>query len=544
MSEETIDHDELYNSFRKAKFVDRIDDGWLFDIGDEQKALVPNDDLPESTAFDAGVEVELLVERPYGGHWAASVSKVERLKLWDELERLAQTNGEVEGMIIAANKGGLSVDIGVRAFVPKSQVDIHRVEDFAPYIGRKETFRVVKFDQKRGNVVLSRRELLEERRDERRDELLENLAPGQEYEGVVRNVLDFGAFIDIGGIEGLLHSSNMSWGRVDHPSELFRPGDRVKVVVLEYDQKRDRLSLGRKQLLADPWEGIADRYEDGDVVQGKVVSLADFGAFVEVEPGLEGLVHVTELSWTERINHPKEVLAIDAPINVQIISVDTENRRLSLSVKRLEPNPWETVAAQMPEGTKFEGRITNVVDFGLFVEVVPGVEGLIHVSDLSWTEKIDDPRTRYNVGDTIEAVVLDIDAEAGRASLGHKQLEDDPWSRAKDVAKVGDKIPVTITRTTEFGAFAEILPGIEGLIHISELAEQRVERVTEVVRPGQTVEALVLSFDRGNQRISLSLKRDELDGGEMREYTDEGSTTALGDVLRDRLGLKSSDEHD
>ncbi len=539
---ESLENDELYNAFMTGKFVEQVEQGWLFDIGADEQALVPADDLAEGTTFAAGAEVELLVERPYAGHWAASVSKVDKLRKWDELVELAKNQSIVEGEVIGSNKGGLSVDIGLRAFVPKSQVDIHKVRDFSPYIGRVEKFLVSEFDEQRCNVVLSRRALLEEKREENREELIENLAEGQEYDGVVRNVVDFGAFIDIGGVEGLLHSSNMSWGRVDHPSELFRPGDRVRVVVLKYDENKDRLSLGRKQLLADPWEGITERYEEGQTVEGEVVSLADFGAFVAVEPGLEGLVHVTELSWTDRVNHPRDVLQMGAKVAVKVIGVNPEERRLSLSIKQLQDNPWNVVAEQMPPGTVVTGTITNIVDFGLFVEIVRGVEGLVHVSDLSWTEKIDDPSERWSVGDEIEVKVIDIDVEAGRASLGHKQLEDDPWERAAEIAVVGEKVPVTITRTTEFGAFAEIAPGIEGLIHISELAEGRVERVESVARQGQSFEALVMSFDRANQRISLSLKRDELDGPDIKEYSDEGSATALGDVLRSQLGLEGDDE--
>lgn len=541
MSEETLDHDEFYNSFRTGTFVERTSDGYMFTV-DDLNVLVPDDDLPDAATFDDGQQVDLLVERPYGRQWAGSVSKVECLQEWDRLQRLADNGGEVDGFIVGQNKGGLSVDMGVRAFVPRSQIDIHRVKDCSPYLGRTERFRVIEFDAKRCNVVLSRRVLLEEEREEDRDELVEKLEAGQKYDGVVRNVVDYGVFVDVGGVEGLLHSSNMSWGRVDHPSELFRPGDEVRVVVLDWDPKRDRLSLGRKQLLDDPWESIDEEYAPGDVVEGAVVSLADFGAFVEVKPGLEGLVHVSELSWVDRIDHPRQVLEIGQKVRVNVIDVDTEKRRLSLSVKRLEQNPWEKVAQDFGAGTKVEGTITNVVDFGLFVEVVPGVEGLVHVSDLSWTEKIDDPADHYAVGEAIEVVVLEVDVDAGRVSLGVKQLSDDPWAKAAEVAEVGEKIDVEISRVVEFGAFAEILPGVEGLIHISELSEQRVNSAAEVVRPGQTVEALVMSFDRAKQRIGLSLKRDELDGGDIREYKDEGSTTALGDVLRDRLGLDDQEE--
>lgn len=542
MSEETREQEALYNSFRTAKFVEKRKDGWLFDLGDGEQALVPMDDLTHEPTFATGEEAELLVERPYAGHWAASLSKVEKLKLWDEFEHLAKTRGMIEGTIVGSNKGGLSVDVGVRAFLPMSQIDVHRVEDVAPYIGRTERFEVSEFDKKRANLVLSRRAVVERARDENRSELIENLAAGQRFDGVVRNVLDYGAFVDIGGVEGLLHASNLSWGRVDHPSELLRPGDRVEVLVLDWDPKRERLSLGRKQVMDNPWDGLDTRHSEGDVLTGKVVSLADFGAFVAVEPGLDGLVHVTELSWTDHVQHPKQALDIDQVVQVKIISIDMENRRLGLSVKRLQPNPWDVVADQIKPGDIIEGEVKSVVDFGIFVELRPGVDALVHVSDLSWTQRIDDPRDHYEVGQTVTAKVIDIDAEAGRASLGIKQLSADPWQNASEIAKVGQQIDVTITRLTDFGAFAQIVEGIEGLIHISELADRRVERPAEVVKPGQTHKALVMSFDRANERISLSLKREELENDEVHGYTDEGSATALGDVLRGRLGLKANDE--
>lgn len=544
MDDDVLADEELYNSFQTAVFLKKTDDGWLFGLEGDREALVPSDDMLEDPGYTAGDEVELLVERPYGHNWAASVSKVGKLRHWDELERLAEEHGIVEGMIVGANKGGLSVDMGVRAFVPMSQIDIHRVNDTAPYIGRTESFRVIEFDRERCNVVLSRRKLLEKERREERGELLENLEAGQEFDGVVRNVVDFGVFVDIGGVEGLLHSSNMSWGRVDHPSELFRPGDDVRVVVLDWNPERDRLSLGRKQLLNDPWTDIEERYEEGQVVEGSVVSLADFGAFIEVEDGLEGLAHVTELSWIERIEHPREVLSMGQTIPVKIIGIDGENRRLSLSVKKLDPNPWEKLVADVEVGATITGKITNVVDFGLFVEIRPGVEGLVHVSDLSWTDRIEDPSAHYTIGDDVEVKVLDIDVDAGQASLGIKQLTRDPWEKVTEAAKIGEKVQVTITRLVEFGAFAEIVDGVEGLIHISELADRRIERPSEIVRPGQTRTALVMGLDRSNQRISLSLKRDQLEHDDVEGYEDEGSATALGDILRDRLGLADGDEQE
>jgi len=354
----------------------------------------------------------------------------------------------------------------------------------------------------------------------------------------------FGAFIDIGGVEGLLHKDNMGWGH-ESASDLFRPGDAIEVIVLDYDPERNRLGLGRKQLLDDPWKDEAAKFSEGDVVSGTVTSLADFGAFVRVADGLEGLVHVTELSWTERVNHPSDVLTVGQVVGVNVGSVDLLQRRLSLSIKQLQENPWQTFAATHKLGDHVKGKIVNVVDFGAFVEITPGIDGLIHVSDVSWTDRVDKSADFFKVGEEIEAAIIDLDVEAGRLGLGIKQLTSDPWDLAVAIAVPGKKIDVVITRTTDFGAFATIVEGVEGLIHISELREERVNRVTEVVKPGDQVNVLVTTFDRDNQRIGLSLKRDELGGdSEMKSFTDEGGAATLGDLLKSRLGLTDSSENE
>lgn len=540
---QTNSDDSLHNSFAKATFCKKTDHGYVFELESGETAEVDLDEYGDEFPYAEGDEVELLVEQPWGRGWKASVRKATKLRLWEELGALADKEEIVEGDIVSQNKGGLSVDIGLRAFCPRSQIDIHRVDDASPYVGRTARFQVIQFDKKRCNVVLSRRKVIELEREEEKKRTLDELEEGKVFTGVVRNIKKYGAFVDIGGIDGLLHVSNMSWGRIDHPSELVRPGDEIKVVVLDYDAKRDRLSLGRKQLLDNPWTDIQEEFSEGDVVNGKVVSLADFGAFVEVAPGLEGLVHVTELSWTARIHHPKEVLELGQDVRVKIIGIDTDNKRLSLSIKQLEKNPWEELAENLSVGDVVSGPIRNITDFGLFVEVAPAVEGLVHVSDISWTEKIDDPAEHFKVGDEVEVKIIDIDIENQRLSLGIKQLSRDPWEKAGEKAKVGEKINVEITRLTDFGAFAQVVEGVEGLIHISELSEGRVENAHEVVRPGQEVEVLVVSFDRANQRIGLSLKRDELEEPMAREYTEEeGATAKLGDILRDRLGLGAEEE--
>jgi small subunit ribosomal protein S1 len=535
--------DSLYNSFAKATFVKKTDEGYLFELDSGEKAQVALDEYDDNFPLSAGQTAELLVEQPWGEAWSASIRKASKLRFWEEIDEMADTKTIVDGDIVAQNKGGLSVDIGLRAFCPRSQIDIHRVDDSSPYVGRSAKFKIIQFDEDRCNVVVSRREVIEQDRKEQKKRTVDELEEGKVFTGVVRNIKKYGAFVDVGGIDGLLHISNMSWGRIDHPSELVRPGDEIKVAVLKYDEDRDRLSLGRKQLLDNPWTDIEERFSVDDVVNGTVVSLADFGAFVEVGPGLEGLAHVTELSWAERIHHPRDVLEIGQDVQVKLIGIDTKKRRLSLSIKQLEQNPWEQLADDFTVGDIVNGPIRNITDFGLFVEIAPTVEGLVHVSDISWSEKIDDLNDHYKVGDEVETKILDIDIDNQRIGLGIKQLTRDPWTKATEAAKPGEKVKVTITRLTDFGAFAEIAEGVEGLIHISELAEGRVENAHQVVRPGQEVEVLVLSFDRANERIGLSLKRDELHEETAREYTEEdGATAKLGDILRDRLGLGMGEE--
>ncbi len=541
----SLQKETLENTIVDATFLGEEQNRLKFTLADDSVAFVERDEFADSVPFESGDKVRVLVENPFTDGWMASVKKAEKLAIWDSIERQHKTRQSVPGTILGVNQGGMTVDIGVRAFLPMSQIDTHPVKDATPYVGMESQFEIIKFDSKRADVVVSRRNTLEKKKANKVQAALESLEPGQEFDGTVRTITNFGAFVDIGGMDGLLHISNMSWGRLDHPSELVSVGESIRVVVLDYKPEKKRLSLGRKQLLKDPWLTLAEDFQEGMRVSGKVVSLTEFGAFVELAPGLDGLVHVTELAWTGRINHPKDVLAVDQTIDVKILNIDTENRRLSLSVKQLEANPWLQFEEQNPAGTRLQGTIRNIADFGLFVEVAPGIEGLVHVSDLSWTEKIDDPRTHYKVGQTLEVVILEIDTEAERVALGVKQLVDDPWLRASEIAKPGQKIDVTITKLLDFGAMATVIEGVEGLIHISELREERVEKVSEVVRPGQVHKALVLTFDRGAQRISLSLKRDQLGDTEesAREYTEDTSATAtLGDILRDRLGLQSSED--
>jgi len=530
--------DALYNSFHEGTYVETLDEGYVFSFGEGLEALVELEEYGYGARITDDLKTTLLIERPKGDYWLASSRKAEKLAYYERLEKMAADGAEIEGIITGVNRGGLSVDAGVRAFVPKSQVDAHRVDDFTPYVGRKSRFKVIEFKRDDATLVLSRRKIVERENKKVRQDVLAKLEKGEVFEGVVRTVKPYGVFVDVGGgVEGLLHVTNIAWGRIDHPNELFRPGDDVRVMVLDYDKKKKRLELGRKQLLEDPWAALGEEFVEGAVVRGKVVSLADFGAFVELKPGLEGLVHVTELSWTQRVDHPSNVLELGQDVGVKIIGVDTEEKRMSLSIKQLETNPWDVLSDEMPAGTVFTGPIRSITEFGLFVEARPGLEGLVHVSNLSWTERGDEVIGNYKIGDDVEVKVLSVNPEEERLELGIKQLEADPWEEAEQLAVVGKKIDVVITKLAKFGAFAQIVEGAEGLIPMSELSEDRVDDPIQVVRPGQTVNVLVMSFDRANQRISLSLRRDEIDEELMTEYRDDDTGTAtLGDILREQLG--------
>lgn len=538
---------DLRNRIVEGEFQGRDDDGYAFDLtgvdGDETAVVDPGE-FEGDAPWQPGDRMKLLVEQQRRGRWTASARKVEKLDMWDWLEEVRDSQEFVEGTILKENKGGLSVDIGLRAFLPRSHVELHDAGRLADYVGEESEFTVLKFDKKRCNVVVSRRKVLEDQREEKRQQTIENLEEGQVHTGIVRNIVDFGAFVDVGGIDGLLHVSNISWGRVNHPSEVLDEGQEVEVEVLEWKPDDERLSLGRKQLLEDPWDAFVRQHSVDDVVKGDVVSLADFGAFVEIMPGLEGLVHVTELSWTGRNNHPGQVLDKGDEVEVKIIDINEEKHRVGLSIKQLEPNPWEEAAEKFDEGDVVTGEVTGITDFGMFVRVAPDVEGLVHVSDLSWTEEIEDISEHYDEGQEVEAKVLKIDPEGQRLGLGIKQLSEDPWEEAERIAKPGEKIEVEITKLKEFGAFAEVVEGVEGLIHISELSERRIDHPREAVRPGQTAEALVLDFNRKRERISLSLTRDQLEDGSS-EYTEtEDVSTTLGDMFGDQLAGEEPPEEE
>jgi small subunit ribosomal protein S1 len=523
----------------------RVDaDHVLVDIGYKSEGLIPTWEFGDENSVirvQPGDQVDVMIEQAEGedGSVMLSKEKADRLRVWD---RLAQAHDEaqvVEGVITGRVKGGLSVNLGgVKAFLPGSQVDLRPVRNLDRMIGENHKFKIIKFNKRRGNIVLSRRALLETERQQMREETLKNLAENQVVEGIVKNITDYGAFIDLGGIDGLLHITDMSWGRISHPSELFQVGDSVKVRVLKFDADSERVSLGLKQTQPDPWTNLGDRYPLGLRLRGKVVSLADYGAFVELEPGIEGLIHISEMSWTKRVKHPSKVVAIGDEVDVIVLDVDPDSRKISLGMKQTEPNPWSLLEERYPPGTRVSGVIRNITNFGIFVGVEDGIDGLIHVSDISWTQKIKDPKELFKKGDEIDTVVLKVDKDSEKFSLGLKQLEKNPWELLPEKYPVGTKIQGKVTSVADFGVFVEIEEGIEGLVFASEVGKN-VENLREIVKVGDEVEALVVRIEPSEQKIALSMRA--IEEKEEREAIDRVTaqartqTATLGDRMPKEL---------
>jgi small subunit ribosomal protein S1 len=435
-----------------------------------------------------------------------SKEKADQLKIWDDLQEAYNKEAVVEGRIVQRVKGGLSVDIGVPAFLPGSQVDLRPVKNLDDLLGQRFRFKILKFNKKRGNIVLSRRVLLEKEREIQRQETLKHLEEGAILPGVVKNITDYGAFIDLGGVDGLLHITDMSWGRVGHPSEILSIGDRINVKVLRYDRERERVSLGLKQTLPDPWTTVASKYPVGTRIRGRVVSLTDYGAFVELERGIEGLIHISEMSWVKKIRHPSQILSVGDTVEAVVLNLDVENQRISLGLKQTEPNPWKLLKEKYQKGSRVRGVVRNITDFGIFVGIEEGIDGLVHISDISWTQKIKHPSELFNKGDEIEAVVLNIDEENNKFSLGIKQLENDPWDDIPHRYHVGDTVKGRVTNITDFGIFLEIEQGIEGLIHISELSDEKVQNIRTFAAIGDTLETEIIHLDPRERKIGLSIK--------------------------------------
>lgn len=480
----------------------------LVDIGYKSEGTVQGNEFDDMSTVKVGDEIDVLIEKLENkdGMVVLSKEKAEFKKNWDKILTICNEGGTINGKVKAVVKGGLLVNIGVEAFLPASQIDITPPKNLNIYVGNSYEFKVVKINQERQNIVLSRRELIEQERNDKRAKLLTEMMPGDIRKGTVKNITDFGAFIDLNGLDGLLHITDMSWGRIGHPSEILKVGQDLDVVVLDVNREKERVSLGLKQKLANPWDQIEIKYPIGAKVKGKVVNLVPYGAFVELEPGVEGLVHVTELSWTKRIAKPSDVLKPEQEIEAVVLGINREEQKISLGVRQLETNPWDRASEKYPPGSKVKGKIRNLTSYGAFVELEDGLDGMIHVSDISWTRKINHPSEVLKKGDEVEAVVLEIDKANQRISLGLKQLAEDPWANIDKYYKVGDLVSGKVTKLASFGAFVGLQHDIDGLVHISQVSEDRVDKIKNVLKVDQDVTARVIKIDKGERRIGLSIK--------------------------------------
>ena len=495
----------------KGRIISIGQDYVTVDIGYKQEGLVSVKEFQNydgSLKIKANDEIEVYLERleSHMGNLILSKDKAEILKAWDKISLACESGEPLTGTVIAKVKGGLSVDIGVKAFLPGSQIDIRPTRYLDKFIGKTMEFKVIKFNKKRGNIVLSRRAILAEERGKMRGEILSQIEEGMIVKGIVKNITDYGAFIDLGGIDGLLHITDMSWGRVKHPSNLLNIGDEIEVKILKFDQDKERVSLGLKQVQANPWEEAKNKYVPGTKVAGEIVSVKDYGVFVELDDGIEGLIHVSEMSWTNKIKNPTKHFNPGERVEAVVLEVDVENKRISLGVKQLQPNPWDGLVAKYKVGDKVKGKVKSIVDFGVFVDIGEEVDALIHVSDVSWTKKNVNPTEEFKEGQTVEAMVMAVDRENQKFSLGIKQLEEDPWKKIETRFPVGTVVEAEVVRVTDFGAFVELETGIEGLIHISELSEERVEKPSDVVKKGDAAKAMVISVDKEAKKIALSIK--------------------------------------
>lgn len=541
-------YDVSFKNFAEGEVVRGIvlqvsDTEVIVDVGYKSEGIIPVEEFRDESGHinvKTGDVVDVLLEKTEDkeGYVVLSKEKAEKMKVWDEVERAYQERRVVTGRVIERVKGGLAVDIGVRAFLPGSQVDVRPVRNLDSLKGQELRMRVIKVNKKRGNIVLSRKAVLEEENAERKRDTLDTLEEGKVLMGTVKNITDYGAFVDLGGIDGLLHITDISWGRINHPSEVLNVGDEIKVTVLKFDRDTERVSLGYKQLKADPWTTATIKYPVAARVKGKVVSLTDYGAFVELEEGVEGLIHVSEMSWSKKIKHPSKILAVGQEVECAVLGIDQEAHRISLGLKQVEANPWQELTEKYPIGSRLKGKVRNLTEFGAFVEVEEGIDGLIHISDLSWTKRIKHPSEVLKKGDTVEAVVLNIDAENQRLSLGLKQLATDIWDEFFSHHKVNDIVEGKIVRLTNFGAFVELAEGIEGLVHVSELDEKRVDRPEEHFKVGDNYPMKIIKINEGEKKIGLSIKAVRQD--EVQRDLDtyraaspaSGSTTAMGEAMR------------
>lgn len=475
-----------------------------------------------------------------------SKDKAANIKVWEAIKQSYDEEGTVKGTISNRVKGGFSVDIGVPAFLPGSQADLRPIRNLDDMVGKEFDFKILKYNRKRSNIVLSRRAILEKEMEEKRSTTLATIHEGKIVEGAVKNITEYGVFVDLGGVDGLLHITDISWGRVKHPSELFSIGDSVTVKILNLDLENERVSLGMKQLNEDPWTLAAEKYAVSSRVTGKVVSLTDYGAFIELEEGIEGLIHVSEMSWTRKIRHPSKVVSVGEMVEAVVLDIKPESRRISLGMKQVVPNPWDVISEKYPIGTTIEGKIKNITDFGLFIGIDEGIDGLVHISDISWIKRIKHPSELFNKGDVVQAIVLDIEKEHERFSLGIKQLQDDPWASVAERYKVGKEITGTVTNLTDFGIFVELEEGIEGLVHVSEISKEKIKTPTEKFKVGDVISARVMNINSDERRIGLSIKRLEIEDEQslLNEYVNNmgPATSTFGEILRENLQEKLNED--
>ena len=481
---------------------------FLVDINYKSEGTIPATEFDDPSEVAVGDEIEVLLVRLENedGMVVLSKERAAYRQNWDKISKVFNDEGIIKGRVKAVVKGGLIVNIGVEAFLPSSQIDIIPPKDLNQFVGNTYDFKIVKLSDERRNVVLSRRELIEQERSEKRQEFMASTQVGSIVTGTVKNLTDFGAFIDLGGMDGLLHITDMTWGRLTHPSELLKVGQEIQLQVLEINKDKERVSLGLKQTTDNPWDKIEERFPTGTKVKGKITNLVPYGAFVEIEPGVEGLIHVSELSWTKRITRPSDVLTAGQEVEAVVLGVNKDEQKISLGVRQLEPNPWDEIEQRYIIGKQVKGKVRNMTAYGAFVELEEGIDGMIHVSDLSWTRKINHPSEMLKKGDELEAVVLDIDKTNQRISLGVKQLDQDPWKEIDSKFRIGDLVKGTITKLTNFGAFVALQDDIDGLVHISQISEDRIEKVKDVLKAGQEVEARVIKVDKAERRIGLSIK--------------------------------------
>ena len=493
----------------RGRVVEVRDSEVLVDIGYKSEGTIAMEEFRHAgTLPKVGDEIEVYLESKEDseGLIVLSKDKADKIKVWDAISKSHDSGAPVEGKVVEVVKGGLSVDVGVRAFLPGSQVDLRPVKNLASMLGQMIRAKVIKLNRRRGNVVLSRRAVLEEEREEKRKHTLSVLSEGMVLTGAVKNITDYGAFIDLGGIDGLLHVTDMSWGRVGHPSEIFQIGDQVEVVVLHFDRETGRVSLGYKQKSSDPWAVVDERYPVGAKAQGRVVSLTNYGAFVELEPGVEGLVHVSEMSWTRRVRHPSKLVNVGDMVDVMVLDVNKATKRISLGMKQVEADPWATIEERYKPGERVEGKVRNLTDFGAFVELEPGVDGLLHISDMSWTRNIGHPSEILKKGQSVDTQVLNVDRDNKRISLGLKQIQPDPWESVSQRYPMGSRVTGKIVRLTDFGAFVELEPGVDGLLHISQMSSRPIASPSDLVNVGDELTLMVIRVDPNERRIGLTLK--------------------------------------